>query len=607
MTIDGKKKMKNTSFHIRDRFTKSSSYEKGSLVFIWDEFIKDDDVISLPMLVEENAAMYREEFLTWTHDFSQTIINGISLYNHLKFKDGFPFWWTSSLGQRFNKNANSSINDIIKSMAFFDYLAKEKLCPTSINITTSRFYLSHFFKLWGESQEIEVNVKLISNTKKRKKSVLAYALYLFRFIIYGLFHPSKKQPQQNEFVFFDIFTHLKNGAEFRSNYWTKLVEALQKNNVQWNHLYYKTKHRFSYLNAIKRIQLFNAFSASHQHQLLEQNFGLVDYFKTLNRFFKIRKKAKKIFPQLSKVMVCSNRGIDFSPYLIDDLMDSLGGQEALKNCFYSVLMEKAVKTTPVQAKGIYLQEFQPWEIALVHYWKKNQRNDLIAMPHSTHSYWDLRYFFAKKFYTQYAQDIFPDHIAVNGNYSFERCIENGYPEAILKPVEALRYIYHPNTPIKRKNTNKKILNLLICCDYQTKTSERLFKMVGQAVKSGNLDCNIKVRMHPAFPLPKELLTHYNFEISTEEMLTALQQADWVITSNHSAIAVDAYYQGCNIAQWSDGIYFNLSPLRGVIDHLFFNSEEDLMQMILKQQQDKKSIPYFFIDSKIKKWRNLLTH
>ena len=54
-------------------------------------------------------------------------------------------------------------------MAFFDYLAQEKLCPTSINITTEKDKLSDFFKLWGKSQEIEVNAKLISNTKKEKK------------------------------------------------------------------------------------------------------------------------------------------------------------------------------------------------------------------------------------------------------------------------------------------------------------------------------------------------------------------------------------------------------------------------------------------------------
>jgi len=597
--------MKHVPIYITDKFSAKTSYEEENLVFVWDEFLGDNDAISLPALVEEKAAIYRAAFLSWTHDFSQTEINGTTLYEYLKLEDGFPFWWTTSLGQRFNINASSSINDVIKSMAFFDYLAQQKLCPTSINITTEKDNLSGFFKYWGESQEIEVTAKLISNTKKRKKSVLVYALYLFRFVIYGLFDLVNKKHQQNEFVFFDIFTHLKNGTEFKSNYWTKLVEVLQKNNVQWNHLYYKTKHRFSYLNALKRIHLFNASSASHQHQLLEQNFSILDYFKTLNRYFKTRKKAKKILPELSKAFVCPNRRIDFSPYLIDDLMDSLVGQEALKNCFYNVLMEKAVKATPVQAKGVYLQEFQPWEIALVHYWKKCNRNDLIAMPHSTHRYWDLRYFFAEKFFAQYAQDIFPDHIAVNGDYSFERCLENGYPEAILKPVEALRYIHHPNTPLKRKSTEKEVLNVLICCDYQTKTSERLFEMVDKATKTGKLKCNVKVRMHPAFPLPPELLNQYNFEISKEEMLTALQETDWVITSNLSAIVVDGYYQGCKIAQLSDGIYFNLSPLRGVVDDLLFNSVEELKEMILKQNQEKKSISYFLNDLKIKKWSLIL--
>lgn len=597
--------MKFVSIYITDKFSAKTSYEQGSLVFVWNEFLGDENAISLPALVEEKAAFYRAAFLSWTHDFSQTTINGTTLYDYLKLEDQFPFWWTTSLGQRFNINASSSINDVIKSMAFFDYLAQEKLCPISINITTEKDKLGDFFKLWGISKEIKVNVKLIRNTKKRKKSVLAYAIYLFRFIIYGLFHSSKKQPRQNELVFFDIFTHLKNGAKFRSNYWTKLVEVLQKNNVQWNHLYYKTKDRFSYLNALKRIQLFNASNTSHQHQLLEQNFELVDYFKTLSRYFKIRNKAKKIFPQLSKAIVCPNRGIDFSPYIIDDLMDSLVGQEALKNCFYSVLMENAVKATPVQAKGIYLQEFQPWEIALVHYWKKTQRNDLIGMPHSTHRYWDLRYFFAEKFFFQYAQDIFPDHIAVNGDYSTERCLENGYPKAIIKPVEALRYLHHPNTPVVRKNTEEKRLNILICCDYQTKTSERLFEMVDQATKIGKLKCKVKIRMHPAFPLPTELLSQYGYEISKEEMISALQETDWVITSNLSAIAVDGYYQGCNIAQLSDGLYFNLSPLRGVVDDIFFNSSEELNEMFLKQKQVKKSISYFLIDSKTKKWKNLL--
>ena len=598
--------MKDVSIYILEKNSTIVPNKKESLVFIWDEFLEEDNAISLPSLVEEKAAFYRAAFLSWNHDFSQTKINGTTLYEYLKLEDDFPFWWTTSLGQRFNINAASSINDVIKSMAFFDYLVQEKLWPTSINITTGRTTLCQFFKQWGKSQGIEVNVKLNGRIKKVKKSVLGYALYLFRFVIYRLFDEPKKQSQQNKFVFFDIFTHLKKGDEFKSNYWTKLVTALEQNSVQWNHLYYKTKERFSYLNSLKRIRLFNAKKNPHKHQLLEQNFGLVAYLKTIKRFYTIKKSAKKIIPELSNAFVCPNRTIDFSPWLKEDFIDSLTGQEALKNCFYSVLLENTVKSTPIHAKGIYLQEFQPWEIALVHYWKKEERNDLIGMPHSTHRYWDLRYFFSQKFFPQYARDIFPDHIAVNGDYSYDRCIENGYPKAILKPVEALRYLHHPSTPLKRENKGKAVLNLLICCDYQSSTSERLFEMVDQAIKAGKLKCNVKVRMHPAFPLSEELFHQYDFDISKEEMVIALQETDWVITSNLSAIAVDAYYQGCNIAQLSDGLYFNLSPLRGVIDGLLFNSVEGLKNMLHNQKQKKDTISYFSIDRKIKKWENLFS-
>ena len=598
--------MKDVSIYISDKISTIVLSEEESLTFVWDEFLEEDNAISLPSLVEEKAAFYRAAFLSWTHDFSQTKINETTLYEYLKLEDDFPFWWNTSLGQRFNINASSSINDVIKSMAFFDYLAQEKIRPTSISITTERTALSAFFEQWGKRQGIEINVKLVSSSKKVKKSVLFYALYLFRFVLYGLFKKRQKQSEQTDYVFFDIFTHLKKGAEFKSNYWTKLVEALEQNSVQWNHLYYKTKDRFSYLKSLKRIKLFNTKSSLHIHQLLEQNFGLVAYLKTIKRFNTIRKNAKKHLPELTKAFECPNRAIDYSHWLKEDFIDSLMGQEALKNCFYSVLMENIVRATPIHAKGIYLQEFQPWEIALVHYWKKEDRNDLIGMPHSTHRYWDLRYFFSEKFFHQYARDIFPDHIAVNGDYSYERCIENGYPKAVLKPVEALRYLYHPSVPLKRKNKEKAVLNLLICCDYQSRTSERLFEMVDQAIKAGKLKCNVKVRMHPAFPLAEELFRQYDFEISKEEMVAALQETDWVITSNHSAIAVDAYYQGCNIAQWSDGIYFNLSPLRGVVDDLFFNSAKELRHMILKQDQEKKSISYFLIDSRIKKWKNILS-
>ena len=186
------------------------------------------------------------------------------------------------------------------------------------------------------------------------------------------------------------------------------------------------------------------------------------------------------------------------------------------------------------------------------------------MPHSTHRYWDLRYFFGEKSFHYFTGDIFPDLIAVNGDYAFERCVENGYPKSILVKVEALRYLHHPKVPCFRKKKEKSTLNLLICCDYQLQTSKRLFALVKEAIQNVDFTAKVQVRMHPSYPIPQQFLNQYNYEISTEELIPALKKADWVITSNLSAIAVDGFYQGCNIAQLSDGLYFNLSPLRGLL-------------------------------------------
>ena len=55
--------MKYVPIHITDKFSTKTSYEKGSLVFIWDEFLEDDNAISLPSLVEEKADILIEKNL----------------------------------------------------------------------------------------------------------------------------------------------------------------------------------------------------------------------------------------------------------------------------------------------------------------------------------------------------------------------------------------------------------------------------------------------------------------------------------------------------------------------------------------------------------------
>ena len=580
----------------------------AAIHFVWDEFTSEEKIISVAELVETKAAYYRATFLNWVDEFAATSIDNKIVYEHLKLEDGLPFWWTTSLGQRFNIFEESTINDAIKSMAFVDYLEENNITPITLELNTNKGCLNAFFRQWTAENNIPLKVRGEIENGSKYKSPIVYLLFLFRFVLYRLVLPKTNRVKEVEIAFFDIFTHLKQGPKFESNYWTKLVDLLRekKISVQWNHLYYRTAKRFSFLKAVKRNLAFNKHEMSgNQHAIIEQTFGLISFIKTLRRYIFIKQKGRKLLPKLHNAFLLKGKSINLSPFFYDHFKESLCGQEGLKNCFYSVLIENVVNQIPVKSKGVYLQEFQPWEIALVHYWKKKKRNTLIGMPHSTHRYWDLRYFFGEKSFHYFTGDIFPDRIAVNGDYAFERCIENGYPKSILVKVEALRYLHHPKVPYVRKEKEKSSLNLLICCDYQLQTSKRLLALVKEATQNVDFTVKVQVRMHPSYPIPQKFLDQYDYELSTEELVPALKKADWIITSNLSAIAVDGFYQGCNIAQLSDGLYFNLSPLRGVIDELLFNSSEELMNKLKRSKKSNLDSDYFTIDQFLKRWELIL--
>lgn len=602
--------MNEVDLVISDTHRFLSTGNNESIHFIWDDFFNSNDAISVPALVEKKAAYYRTEFLAWTETFSASRVDDKSLYTHLQFEDDLPYWWMTSIGQRFNIHNGSRINDVIKTMAFVDYLEEYKLVPKTITVATEKPLLAKFFRQWAKQKGYEIS--LIHAQKRpsiKKTTFFLYGLSLFRFVIYGIFSSPNKEKEVPRLVFFDIFTHLKAGERFQSNYWTKLVEYLEKKNVPvlWNHLYYKTKERFSFLSAVRRAKVFNTFGHSnHLHIIAEQNFGLSELKEVYQRYKTLKKKGQYILPKLSSAFFCSKREIDLNPLLYDAFKDSLCGKEALKNCFYSVLMQTTVNKIPATAKGVYIQEFQPWEIALVHYWTKTKKQPIIGMPHSTIRYWDLRYFFGPHFFKHNLNAIFPDTIAVNGDYALERCLENGYPKERLKKVEALRYLYHDKTIERNINSSEDNLELLICCDYQLGTSRRLLELVDKAVQLSSKNIKVSIRMHPAFPLPKTLLEQYNVRVNNQELITALQQSDWVVTSNLSAIAVDAFYQGCQVAQLSDGLYFNLSPLKGVVDHLLFTNAQELNTMFNKHEESKILTSYFSIEQSINGWKEILS-
>ena len=90
------------------------------------------------------------------------------------------------------------------------------------------------------------------------------------------------------------------------------------------------------------------------------------------------------------------------------------------------LFDKILKDTQNQKLGIYLQENQGWEFAFINAWKKNKHGKLVAIQHSSVSFWDLRYknVFENRYLNLY--NIYrPDFFAVNGSNSKKKFLGFG--------------------------------------------------------------------------------------------------------------------------------------------------------------------------------------
>ena len=121
----------------------------------------------------------------------------------------------------------------------------------------------------------------------------------------------------------------------------------------------------------------------------EQHYQLSTFLNTIKIYYKVRKVAKAHEAQVLKAF--SQRNFDPSLFLVKEWRDTTFGKSAMKMCLQIALIEDFTKCLPRQKLGVYVQENQPWEVALLHFWRQFGHGQIIGVPHSTIRFWDLRY------------------------------------------------------------------------------------------------------------------------------------------------------------------------------------------------------------------------
>lgn len=599
---------------------------------LWRNFNvgNDPSIISISKIVEDNASGLRSKYLSWLYDLGTTEIRGKRIIDYLEIRPGFSFWWMTLLAQRTNAFESRYILDVVKLMALED-LTNQFPALKSIQLVSNNkkliISLKEFAKVKGYNFQLSPppfssRGDSFKPIYRRLPYTLQALLYLFKYLsnFYSFQRTNPKVnnfSDQNQISIVDILVHLDKEAissgNFKSNYWTSIVDVLERSGIKtnWIHSFYEHDSVKTPGFARELIKRFNYHDGGRQsHLLLEAGLSLRNTFKAFKDYIRIVIKSAQ-FTGMRHHFRPPNSAFNFWIFFKEDWDNSFLGTESMINCLRLNLFEDTFSNIPQQRIGIYIQENQPWEMALIYSWKGAGHGQLIGVPHTTVRYWDLRYFLDKRSFLSYKNNFpIPDIVAVNGNVAYRTYIEGGYPPELIAKVEALRYLHLLDLIKKpsRKISNLETLSILVCGDILSTTNEQMLDWLNAAMPILPDNLIIKVKPHPARSINPENYPALNLKIFNEPLQHLLSDIDVAFTSNITSAAVDAYFSGVPVVSMLDGDSFNISPLRGLKGVSFVTSPSELGSALLNSRgkEIQHAEPYFFLDRKLPLWRKLLS-
>ena len=586
--------------------------------------------MSIPRVVEENAESLRARYLKWIYDLGETKINGKRIVDHLEIRSGLSYWWMTLLAGKCNFAKSPQIDDAIKLLAF-DKWAKGKRVET-LGLTTGKVGLAKVLKFWCHKtgtnfqwQHIEEEAGSVSLPTQLYQSMphLARAgTLLVRHLIQGWsvrgvglkeWRETKGQVTFISYLFNLVPEALKEGR-FESRYWAHLPDLLARHgcHTNWLQLFVKSGAFPVPKKAAEVIRVFNKTGKGAETHITLDSFlsgGVV--LRALRDWFRLALVGRRLKASLSFAI---NPSLDFAPLFQIDWDRSMAGQTAMSNILYLNLIEEAVKALPKQRVGVYLQENQAWEFALIHAWRTAGHGRLIGAPHSSVRFWDLRYFFDPRSYKCTGQNTLPmpDQVAVNGPAMMKEYQRGRYPSAQLVEVEALRYLCLGKKTTAKKPTRKKSfgpLRVLVLGDYLPSNTHQMMLLLEKAFESLPADTTFILKPHPNCPVRTEDYPSLRMSVTMGSVSTLFPDCNVAYSSAVTSAAVDAYCAGVSVVMAREPKKLNLSPLRGCEGTQFAGTPEELAKALIVAaatgHSKKGRCNFFAIDSNLPRWRQLL--
>lgn len=584
-------------WYIGDDFTHITSH--ADVVVAWSEFA--DGVsrhLSLPTVIRTNTSHYRDALLDFLRNVETSPHPAGDLIESLRTDDGLSYWWmTLVFAKRWGDLG--VLPDAVKVLALADLLAERR--PRLIIIAVSDEHIRRSIASTANLLGIPHESKNAPTTQRSPRAVLRAA----RILLSGVRLTPRKPVPQSETVIADYLFRvdpqsLSTGV-FRSQYWADLPTLLERG-VLWLHRFTPHSAIPTKRRARQLVRRFNSTDRTSRHVLLDDIHGLHEIWATLRRYRSIRRLGRHSTDIAQRFRA---ERADLWPIFQYDWEESFRGSHAMSMAMLHTALESTIGSSHGAKRCLYIYENQPWEAALVHAWRKHRAAPLLAVPHSTIRFWDVRYFVSAGTLTD-SRFGNPDIIAVNSLLARRELEHGGWPADHLREVEALMYLYL-NTPDSACGQGDEVV---VLGELDHASTARYLRFLEHAMDKLPQRHGIVFKAHPLVDATTFDLRPLNGTSSSDPVSHLLRRARVLITGASGSTALEALSRGIPTICVLDPAELDLSTIRehpllrvvGTAEE-FLSALQDLLTSTAARTTADNSL--FHVDADLRRWRQLL--
>ena len=592
----------------------------------WNSGKSGKNKVSINEYVQGNSISIRGKYVAFINQFHESSVSGRTILEHLDVGKGYNLWWMSTLFEKspfktpgiYNCQKLLALELILSKLSFecVCLYSSDKLLIESIEMLCETLGVSFnciqsidrsrdkgkYYK-WISDKALEL-LNSTTRTSKILFSILAQVSF-----------SSRHETTSNDSSLFVLSYLLNidliklNEGRFYSNYWGRIQDIFDKNNlnVNWVHTYLKSNTINSFKEATCLVKEINRYSSLDvQHSILQSNLSFGGIIKCFVIYIKLRLRIPDS-NKIKKLFYASNSNVWFWPYLKKDWNNSVYGSTAIFNLLMISTFDSLLSKIPHQKNGLYLIENQGWERAFIHAWRRYNHGCLVGVHHTVLRFWDTR-FFDVSVDTELAMKLLPqaDLIAITGPHMRKLYDGSGYNHEKLVEVEALRYMHLNNLRSKRKSIrNKDIKNknrFLILGSGNYEETQNILNVVSKnKLLFDNLVSFIR---HPVsvdrYYFDKDAIN----EVSRDNFDIAIN-CNVAILPSATAASVDMYVIGLKVIIYDENYDFHLCPLFGINSIYYASTSEEFSVLVQSDHTENSGERFFWDDLSLPRWNRLL--